>query len=76
MFNAYLITFIVSVGCIAAAVNGGIQPIFAILFSEIIGVFADPRYTQQQRDDVVLYSLLFVAIGVAAFLANIIQVSP
>uniref|UniRef100_H2ZR96 Bile salt export pump n=1 Tax=Ciona savignyi TaxID=51511 RepID=H2ZR96_CIOSA len=32
--------FYIIVGCIAAAVNGGIQPCFAILFSEILGVFA------------------------------------
>uniref|UniRef100_H2ZR94 Bile salt export pump n=1 Tax=Ciona savignyi TaxID=51511 RepID=H2ZR94_CIOSA len=61
------------VGCIAAAVNGGIQPCFAILFSEILGVFAltDPV---EQTNRVTLYSLLFVAIGVAAFIANILQV--
>ena len=63
-----------TVGCVAAAVNGGVQPVFAILFSEIIGVFADPRYTDAQRNDIVLYSLLFVAIGGASFVANIIQV--
>uniref|UniRef100_H2ZR93 Bile salt export pump n=1 Tax=Ciona savignyi TaxID=51511 RepID=H2ZR93_CIOSA len=61
-------------GCIAAAVNGGIQPCFAILFSEILGVFAltDPV---EQTNRVTLYSLLFVAIGVAAFIANILQAS-
>uniref|UniRef100_H2ZR91 Bile salt export pump n=1 Tax=Ciona savignyi TaxID=51511 RepID=H2ZR91_CIOSA len=62
------------IGCIAAAVNGGIQPCFAILFSEILGVFAltDPV---EQTNRVTLYSLLFVAIGVAAFIANILQAS-
>jgi len=64
-----------AVGCFAAAVNGGIQPIFAILFSGIIEIYADPRFTQAQRDRVVLFSLLFVAIGVSALIANVIQVS-
>uniref|UniRef100_H2ZR89 Bile salt export pump n=1 Tax=Ciona savignyi TaxID=51511 RepID=H2ZR89_CIOSA len=66
--------FYIIVGCIAAAVNGGIQPCFAILFSEILGVFAltDPV---EQTNRVTLYSLLFVAIGVAAFIANILQAS-
>ena len=74
MFTRLLNIIFFIVGCIAAAVNGGIQPIFAVLFSGIIEVFADPRFLQPQRDQVVLYSLLFVAIGFAALIANIVQV--
>ena len=63
-----------SAGCIGAAVNGGLQPCFAIIFSEIIGVFAltDEKEREYQ---IMIYSLLFCAIGVLAFLANIVQVS-
>ena len=63
-----------AVGCLAAAVNGGIQPVFAILFSEILGVFSGNQDPATQEADVRLYSLLFVAIGGAAFLANFFQV--
>uniref|UniRef100_F6URM6 Multidrug resistance protein 1A n=1 Tax=Ciona intestinalis TaxID=7719 RepID=F6URM6_CIOIN len=58
-------------GCIAAAVNGGIQPVFAVLFSEILSTFALPLSEQEQR--ITLYSLLFVAIGAAALVANVVQ---
>jgi hypothetical protein len=30
--------FYIIIGCIAALVNGGVQPAYAILFSEILGV--------------------------------------
>nr|XP_018672478.2 multidrug resistance protein 1A-like isoform X1 [Ciona intestinalis] len=66
--------FYIVLGCIAAAVNGGIQPCFAILFSEIIGVFGLSD-RQEQESLITLYSLLFVAIGVAALVANILQAS-
>nr|XP_039263789.1 ATP-dependent translocase ABCB1-like isoform X2 [Styela clava] len=64
--------FIIS-GCFAAAVNGGIQPCFAILFSGILGIFGEPDNIDHQKDQVRLYALLFVAIGAAAFIANLIQ---
>jgi len=62
------------VGCIGAAVNGGIQPCFAILFSEILGVFSLVDQ-EKQRNQIALFSGLFVAMGGAAFFGNIIQVS-
>ncbi|CAK8684913.1 unnamed protein product [Clavelina lepadiformis] len=63
------------IGCFAAAVNGGIQPVFAILFSEILGVFSGNEGDAVKQDQVILYSLLFVAMGAAAFLANVVQMS-
>ena len=68
MFNFYILA-----GCIGAAVNGGIQPCFAILFSEILNVFSLVNI-EVQRQQIELYAGLFVAMGAAAFLANIIQV--
>uniref|UniRef100_H2YJX7 Bile salt export pump n=1 Tax=Ciona savignyi TaxID=51511 RepID=H2YJX7_CIOSA len=62
-----------TVGCLAAAVNGGIQPVFAILFSEILGAFGGPIAEQDRL--ITLYSLLFVAIGATALVANVVQVS-
>lgn len=52
--------------------NGGIQPCFSILFSELLKVFQQPVINQ---NDINLYSGLFVAIGVCAFIANTVQVS-
>jgi len=59
-------------GCLGAAVNGGIQPCFSILFSELLKVFQQPVINQ---NDINLYSGLFVAIGVCAFIANTVQAS-
>lgn len=60
-------------GCIGAAANGGIQPCFAILFSEIINVFSLPDLDQQRRQ-ISLFAGLFVAMGAVTFIANILQV--
>ena len=54
--------------------NGGLQPCFAILFSEILNVFAMSDIVKQ-REQIALFSGLFVAMGGAAFVANIIQVN-
>ncbi|XP_076808833.1 ATP-dependent translocase ABCB1-like [Clavelina lepadiformis] len=61
-------------GCLAAAVNGGIQPIFAILFSEILAVFSETNESTKQAR-ITLYALLFVAVGAATFLAYLAQLS-
>nr|CAB3219617.1 multidrug resistance protein 1A-like [Phallusia mammillata] len=65
-------TFYIICGCLSAAINGGLQPVFAILFAEIIGAFAQPDEAEKNRL-IVLYSLLFVAIGATAFIVNILQ---
>uniref|UniRef100_H2YJX2 Bile salt export pump n=1 Tax=Ciona savignyi TaxID=51511 RepID=H2YJX2_CIOSA len=66
-------TLYILLGCLAAAVNGGIQPVFAILFSEILGAFGGPIAEQDRL--ITLYSLLFVAIGATALVANVVQAS-
>nr|XP_054767522.1 ATP-dependent translocase ABCB1-like [Lytechinus pictus] len=59
-------------GCIGAAINGGVQPGFAVVFSKILGA-----YSIQDRaalfDEVTIYCILFAVLGVAALLASIIQ---
>lgn len=59
-------------GCIAAGVNGGAQPVFAIIFADVLNVFSGTD-REKQEADIILYSLLFVAIGAALFVANIVQ---
>ena len=61
-------------GCLAAGVNGGAQPVFAIIFSEILNIFGGATPIEEQEADIIFYSLLFVAIGGAMFVANILQV--
>lgn len=48
---------------------------FAIVFSEIIGVFGDLEESEEQKRKITLYSLLFVAIGAANFISNTLQVN-
>uniref|UniRef100_A0A1A8RVJ5 ATP-binding cassette, sub-family B (MDR/TAP), member 4 n=2 Tax=Nothobranchius rachovii TaxID=451742 RepID=A0A1A8RVJ5_9TELE len=60
------------VGLFSAIVNGAIQPLFAILFSKIITVFAepDPEVVKQRSN---FFSLMFVAIGVVCFCTMFLQ---
>ncbi|ONI27768.1 hypothetical protein PRUPE_1G104100 [Prunus persica] len=54
-------------GTIAAAVNGAILPIFAILISSVIKTFYEPP--PQLRKDSKFWSLIFIVLGVATFIA-------
>lgn len=58
-------------GCFAALISGGIQPAFAIIFSEILGVFRKPLDEQKRQAN--MFSGLFVAIGAVAGLAMFTQ---
>ncbi|CAM5112321.1 unnamed protein product [Natator depressus] len=60
------------VGTFSAIINGALQPAFAIIFSEIIGVFAEPDKTVL-RNKSNLYSLLFLAIGIISFVTFFLQ---
>ncbi|XP_040292276.1 ATP-dependent translocase ABCB1-like isoform X2 [Bufo bufo] len=59
-------------GVIAAAVNGGIYPTFAVIFGKVIGAFSiqDP---EQLRQRTILLSLMFLALGVISLIVYIIQ---
>ncbi|XP_074509784.1 ATP-dependent translocase ABCB1 isoform X1 [Sebastes fasciatus] len=60
------------VGTICAIINGAMQPLFAIIFSKIINVFAstDPAVVSQRAS---FFSLMFVVIGVVSFVAMFLQ---
>ncbi|XP_037532573.1 ATP-binding cassette, sub-family B (MDR/TAP), member 4 [Nematolebias whitei] len=59
------------VGLICAIINGGIQPLFAVLFSKIITVFALPDDMIRERSN--FFSLMFVTIGVVCFVTMFLQ---
>ncbi|XP_069392955.1 ATP-dependent translocase ABCB1 isoform X2 [Paralichthys olivaceus] len=60
------------VGTICAIINGAMQPVFAIIFSKIITVFAE---TDQElvRQRATLFSLLFAVIGGVSFVTMFLQ---
>ncbi|XP_059828206.1 ATP-binding cassette, sub-family B (MDR/TAP), member 4 [Hypanus sabinus] len=60
------------IGTFCAAINGAIQPAFAIIFSEIIGVFAKTDKDVVRRETE-LYSLLFLALGGISFVTFFVQ---
>ncbi|XP_041844872.1 ATP-binding cassette, sub-family B (MDR/TAP), member 4 [Melanotaenia boesemani] len=62
----------VLVGTICAIMNGAVQPLFAILFSKIITVFAepDPEVIRKRSN---FFSLMFVAIGGVCFVSMFLQ---
>ncbi|XP_027868031.1 ATP-dependent translocase ABCB1 [Xiphophorus couchianus] len=60
------------VGLICATINGAIQPLFAVLFSKIITVFAEPDL-EVVRERSNFFSLMFVAIGVVCFFTMFLQ---
>ncbi|XP_014662073.1 PREDICTED: multidrug resistance protein 1-like [Priapulus caudatus] len=62
----------ISVGCVAAAANGAVMPMFAIIFAEVLGVFSIPDINEQERKSN-LYSLMFLLIGVAAGITMFLQ---
>ncbi|XP_075994467.1 ATP-dependent translocase ABCB1 [Genypterus blacodes] len=60
------------VGLVCAAINGAMQPAFAVIFSKIIAVFAD---TDQEviREKSTLFSLMFAVLGVSSFVTMFLQ---
>uniref|UniRef100_A0A4W4FVN6 ATP-binding cassette sub-family B member 5 n=1 Tax=Electrophorus electricus TaxID=8005 RepID=A0A4W4FVN6_ELEEL len=60
------------VGTVASLVGGAVYPCVAILFSKIIGVFSehDPEVKRQKT---LMFSLLFLVIGVVSFFTNFLQ---
>ncbi|XP_030088446.2 ATP-binding cassette sub-family B member 5 isoform X2 [Serinus canaria] len=64
--------FYVLLGVIAAAVIGAVHPAFAVVFGKIIGAFqeTDP---EKRSKNTVLFSLIFLLLGVIILAAYIIQ---
>ncbi|KAM4908400.1 ATP-dependent translocase ABCB1 isoform 2-T2 [Sylvia borin] len=59
-------------GTLCAIINGALQPAFSIIFSEIIGIFAetDKDILRKQSN---LYSLLFLVLGIISFFTFFFQ---
>ncbi|KAK6172116.1 hypothetical protein SNE40_018066 [Patella caerulea] len=63
--------FYILIGCFASILNGGVQPAFAIIFAEVLGVFqlqGDERSKQIQ-----LYALLLLGLGVISMVMMFLQ---
>ncbi|XP_053322474.1 ATP-dependent translocase ABCB1 [Spea bombifrons] len=59
------------VGVICSIINGATQPVFAIIFSEIIGIFGGPPDDVRQKSN--MFSLLFLALGGISFVTFFLQ---
>ncbi|XP_064265169.1 ATP-dependent translocase ABCB1 isoform X2 [Passer domesticus] len=59
-------------GTLCAIINGALQPAFAVIFSEIIGIFSetDKDVLRKQSN---LYSLLFLVLGIISFFTFFFQ---
>ncbi|KAM4025126.1 bile salt export pump-like [Anomaloglossus baeobatrachus] len=60
------------IGSFGAAVNGAVNPLYALLFSQILGTFSIQDETQQ-RNEINGICVLFVMIGVVSFLTQFLQ---
>ncbi|KAM9305687.1 bile salt export pump-like [Gastrophryne carolinensis] len=59
-------------GSFGAAVNGAVNPLYALLFSQILGTFSI-QDEQEQRDQINGICVLFVLIGAVSFLTQFLQ---
>uniref|UniRef100_A0A7N8XE83 ATP-binding cassette, sub-family B (MDR/TAP), member 4 n=1 Tax=Mastacembelus armatus TaxID=205130 RepID=A0A7N8XE83_9TELE len=59
-------------GTICAIINGVMQPVFAIIFSKIITVFADPN-EDTVRQKATMFSLIFAGIGGVSFITMFLK---
>ncbi|XP_064647521.1 ATP-dependent translocase ABCB1-like isoform X2 [Lineus longissimus] len=62
----------IMIGCISAIFTGGVQPAFAVVFSEILGVFAivDMDLQAQQSQ---LFAIILVSIGATVAICHFLQ---
>ncbi|XP_024142686.1 bile salt export pump [Oryzias melastigma] len=59
-------------GSLGAAINGSVNPIYAVLFSQILGTFAIPDLDEQRRQ-INGICLLFCIVAVISFFSQFIQ---
>ncbi|KAK1166106.1 bile salt export pump-like isoform X3 [Acipenser oxyrinchus oxyrinchus] len=59
-------------GTFGAAVNGAVNPIYAVLFSEILGTFSIPNL-DKQKNQISGICLVFVIVAVVAFFTQFLQ---
>nr|AKC42134.1 ABCB1 [Petromyzon marinus] len=62
----------ITLGTLCAGVNGALQPAFAVIFSRIIGVFAETDLVKREEQSN-LYSLLFLVLGIVSFVTFFLQ---
>ncbi|XP_027979016.1 bile salt export pump isoform X1 [Eumetopias jubatus] len=60
------------VGAVGAAVNGSVTPLYAFLFSQILGTFSLPD-KEEQRSQINGVCLLFVLVGCVSFCTQFLQ---
>ncbi|KAM9851204.1 bile salt export pump [Aulostomus maculatus] len=60
------------IGSLAAAFNGSVNPIYAVLFSQILGTFAIPDLNEQ-REQINGICILFCVVAVLFFFSNFLQ---
>ncbi|KAM8735723.1 ATP-dependent translocase ABCB1 [Acanthopagrus schlegelii] len=60
------------VGTLCAMINGAMQPVFAIIFSKIISVFAEPDQ-EIVRQRATFFALMFAGIGGVSFITMFLQ---
>ncbi|KAJ8405348.1 hypothetical protein AAFF_G00318210 [Aldrovandia affinis] len=59
-------------GSVGAAINGSVSPIYAILFSQILGTFSI-RDVNEQRDQISGICVLFVVVAIVSFFSQFLQ---
>ncbi|XP_053120882.1 bile salt export pump isoform X2 [Hemicordylus capensis] len=59
-------------GSLGAAINGSVNPLYALLFSQILGTFSMPD-KEEQRSQINSICLLFVCVGVVSFCTQFLQ---
>ena len=66
--------WMILLGSIGSAINGSINPLFAVLFGEIFQVFSNPN-SDQVLNDIHPWAGLFLAFGVVSGLAIFFKVN-
>jgi ATP-binding cassette subfamily B (MDR/TAP) protein 1 len=61
------------VGSIGAAINGAVMPLFSLVFSTLLSIFAKVDKPNELRHDANFWAAMFLVIAVVAFLAHLAQ---
>ncbi|NXU20405.1 MDR1 protein, partial [Pardalotus punctatus] len=59
-------------GTLCAIINGALQPAFAVIFSEILGIFSETDHDVLRKKSN-LYSVLFLVVGIVSFFTFFFQ---
>lgn len=67
-------TIYIVIGCLAALVNGAVEPIFAISMADFIKAFSEYEYGSEELDnEILLWSGIAGGIGVLLLIFNVIE---